>query len=115
MGEAKAIVTEAVSKAELPQAAKDRLVKQFAETVPLAEGKLDSDALRGQIDAAVKAEADYVAALKPTSQVQVTGLGATSVQAAGAALKESFKAMYIRQGKSIEDAERLATIAAMGR
>ena len=115
MGDAKAIVTEAVGKAELPQAAKDRLVKQFAETVPLAEGKLDGEALKQSIAEAVKAEADYVAALKPTSQVQVTGLGATSVQAAGAALKESFKAMYIRQGKSIEDAERLATIAAMGR
>ena len=115
MGEARAIVTEAIGKAELPQVAKDRLAKMFAETVPLKEGKLDSDALKQSIMDAVKAEAEYVAAIKPPSQVQVTGLGATGAQPAKAALKESFESMFVKLGKTADEAKRLADIASQGR
>lgn len=115
MGEAKAITTEIIGKAELPEVAKTRLAAMFAGTVPLKEGKLDSEALKQSIMEAVKVEAEYVAALKPPSQVQVTGLGATGAQPTGAALKEAFKSMWLKMGKPADEAEHLATIAAQGR
>jgi hypothetical protein len=42
-------------------------------------------------------------------------MGATAPQPAGAALKESFKSLYVRMGKPAEEAERLANTAAQGR
>lgn len=115
--EAKAAVGEALRKAELPEAARDRVAKMLAAIVPMKEGKLDSEVLAQQIAEAVKAESEYVAAIRPVamSATVVTGLGATSIQPAGAALKESFKQMFVKLGKTAEEAERLATTAAQGR
>jgi hypothetical protein len=113
--EARSVVGEALYKAELPEAAKKRLAITLDSVLPMKEGKLDAEMLKQSVENAVKAEAEYVAAIKPPSQVQVTGLGASGAQPAGAALKESFKQMFVKMGKPADEAERLATIAAQGR
>jgi len=102
--EAQAVIKEAVDKAKLPDAAKERLIERYkdAET---AEG----------IEEAIKSEVDYIAKLSESGKVK--GLGATQVSTEKdkEALKESFKASYIAEGKTEEEAEKLAETAAKGR
>jgi len=81
--EAQATIKEAVEKAELPNAAKERLLERFKEA-EIAEG----------IEEAIKAEADYIARLSESGKVR--GLGATQADAETGreALKESFKMLH---------------------
>jgi hypothetical protein len=103
--EAQAIIKEAVQKAELPDAAKTRLLEQFkdAETA-------DS------IEEAVKAEQTYIATLSEAGKVK--GLGPEkekNTENSHAALVESFKATYLSEGKPADEAQRLAELAAGAR
>jgi len=102
--EAQATIKEAVDKAELPQAAKERLTERFkdAET---ADG----------IAEAIQSEVDYIARLSEAGKVKGFGGSKPNTEKDKAALKESFKQGYIAQGKSDEEAEKLAEIAATGR
>jgi len=81
--EAQATIKEAVDKAELPGAAKARLLERFAD-VETAEG----------IEEAIKAEIDYIAKLSESGKVK--NLGPTKADSAKdrEALKESFKHMH---------------------
>ena len=81
--EAQAAVKEAVDKAELPKAAKDRLIERFkdAET---ADG----------ITEAVKAEIDYIAKLSEAGKVKNLGPSNPDLEKGREALKESFKASH---------------------
>ena len=83
VAEAQATIKEAVDKAELPEAAKEVLIKRFA-TAESADG----------IDEAIQAEVDYIAKL--TEAGKVKGLGATKSDPAKdkEALKESFRKMH---------------------
>jgi len=76
--EAQATIKEAVDKAELPDAAKTRLMEQFSEAVS-AEG----------VEEAVKKEIDYIATL--TEAGKVKGLGAAPSDPKPEALKEAIK------------------------
>ena len=76
--EAQATIKEAVDKAELPDAAKTRLMEQFSEAVS-AEG----------IEEAVKKETNYIATL--TEAGKVKGLGAAPSDPNPEALKEAIK------------------------
>ena len=64
IAEAQAAVKEAVDKAELPDAAKEKLIERFKD-VETADG----------ITEAIQAEADYIAKLTESSKVK--GLGTT--------------------------------------
>jgi len=99
--EAQATVKEAVDKAELPDAAKERLVERFK----------DAESADG-IAEAIQSEVDYIAKLSEAGKVK--GMGPTKVDTEKdkEALKESFKRGYLAQGESEEDAEKLAKSAA---
>ncbi len=85
LAEAQATIKEAVDKAELPDAAKENLLKRFAE----------SDNADG-IDAAIQAEKDYLAKL--SESIKIKGLGNTdqidTVEKDKAAMRESYKRTY---------------------
>jgi len=96
IAEAKSVIDEAISKSELPDAAKKKLAEKFAG-VEVAEA----------IAEAIKSENDYVNALKETGKVKGMGATKSDPEADRKALIESFK----RLGMSDEQ----ASIAAEGR
>ncbi len=102
--EAQATIKEAVDKAELPEAAKERLLERFKDAVS-ADG----------IEEAITSEVDYIAKLSEAGKVKGLGPTNTNSEKDKEALKESFKKGYLDQGKSEEEAEKLAEIAASGR
>ena len=102
--EAQAGIKEAVAKAELPGAAKERLVERFK----------DAESADG-IEEAIQSEVDYIAKLSETGKVKGLGETKTDPTKDRDALKESFKNSYIAQGKSEEEAEKLAETAVTGR
>ena len=81
--EAQATIKEAVDKAELPNAAKERLIERFKDAKS-AEG----------IAEAIQSEKDYIARLSEAGKVK--GLGGTQAnpEKDKEALKESFKKMH---------------------
>ena len=78
--EAQAAIKEAVDKAELPDAAKERLAERFKDAVS-AEG----------IEEAIQAEVDYIAKLAEAGKVKGMGPSKVDPEKATEALKESFK------------------------
>lgn len=80
IAEAKSVIDEAISKSELPDAAKKKLAEKFAG-VEVTEA----------IAEAIKAESDYVNALKETGKVKGMGATKSDPEADRKALKESFK------------------------
>jgi len=88
--EASAIVKEAVEKAELPVAAKERILERFK----------DSESADG-IEEAIKAEKDYIAKLTESDKVKNLGPSKTDPVKTKEELKESFK----RLGMSDKEAE----------
>jgi len=78
--EAQASIKEAVDKAELPDAAKERLVERFK----------DSESAEG-IEEAVKSEIDYIAKLSEAGKVKGLGGSKPDTEKDHEALKESFK------------------------
>lgn len=82
IAEAKSVIDEAISKAELPDAAKERLSERFKES-ETADG----------IEDAIKAEKDYVDALKEASKPRNLGETHTDPEQSKKDLKESFKQM----------------------
>ncbi len=102
--EAQAVVKEAVDKAELPDAAKERLTEKFK----------DAESADG-IEEAIQFEKDYIAKLSESGKVKGLGQSQADDDKDKEALKESFKKTYIAQGESEEDAEKLAESAVSGR
>jgi len=80
--EAQALIKEAVDKAELPDAAKERLIERFK----------DAESAEG-IEEAIKAEADYIAKLSEAGKVKNLGGSTPNPEKDKEALKESFKRM----------------------
>ncbi len=102
--EAQAVIKEAVEKAELPDAAKERILDSFK----------DAESADG-VEEAITTEKDYISKLSEAGKVK--GLGRTQADSDKdkKALKESFKKTYIAQGESEEEAEKLAESAVSGR
>ncbi len=94
IAEAKVKIDEAISKSGLPEAAQKRLVERFK----------DAESDQG-VQEAIKAELDYVAALKESGKVK--NLGGSNPEATKVDLKESFK--------RLTGDDRRAEIAAQGR
>ena len=78
--DAQAIIKEAIAKAELPDAAKERLSEQFKEA-----DKADG------VTEAIKTESDYIAKLAESGKVKNLGGSKLDTEADKKALKESFK------------------------
>lgn len=111
--EAGKIVIKALEKSTLPDITKTRLIESVPKLARAKDGKLDEVAFTEAVTAAIKTETDYVAKL--TESGKVKGMGGAAAPVQGKALKESFKAAYLKAGKNPEEAENLAEIAAGGR
>ena len=83
IAEAQATIKEAVDKAELPEAAKEVILKRFA-TAESAEG----------ITEAIQAEIDYIAKLAESGKVRGLGPTKPDTEKDTKALRESWKAMH---------------------
>ena len=82
--EAQATVKEAVDKAELPEAAKEKLIERFK----------DADSAEGIVEA-IQSEKDYIAKLSEAGKPKAMGNSNKSTpEADQKALKESFKRMH---------------------
>jgi hypothetical protein len=114
MREAVEFVEAQLTTYELPEAARERLLESLAAQPALVDGALDRDAYQAQIEERAKAEMAYIANL--TGAGQIRGLGAVPApRPAADALFESYRNFFVKSGKSAEEAERLAKIAAQGR
>jgi len=80
--EAQAVIKEAVDKAELPNAAKERLIERFK----------DAESAEG-IEEAIKSEIDYIAKLAESGKVKNLGDSNPNPEKDREALRESFKRM----------------------
>lgn len=111
--EAAEFVAAELAKVTMPDLTRQRLAKVLATALPIKEDKLDTETYKAAIAEAARAEVAYMVAI--TGGGQITGMGMSTPPDGKAALKESFKHMYTKQGKTSAEAEQLATIAAEGR
>lgn len=118
--EAGKIVGKALEKTTLPEITRTRLLESVPKLATMKDGKLDEAAFNTAVTEAIKVETDYVAKLTESGKVKGMG-GHTTPAGTGAGtgpvseLKEAFKAAYLRDGLTVEEADRRATIAAGGR
>lgn len=108
LGEAERFVAEHLKAVTLPDLTKKRLTESLVKAPVVKDGKLDVDGYKAAIEAAVKAEADYLA--KVTESGKIVGMGAG--EPAPVKLQESWERFYAAQGKSPDEAKRLAALAA---
>lgn len=94
--EAKSVIDEAISKSELPEAAKTRIVEKYK----------DAESSDG-VEDAIKAEETYIEALRESNKVKNLGGSKPDPEKSNEALRDSFKSL------GMSDAE--AEIAAKGR
>ena len=81
--EAQAAIKEAVDKAELPVAAKERLIERYKDAVT-ADGIAD----------VIQSEVDYIAKLSEAGKVKGMGATKSDPEKDKTALKESFKKLH---------------------
>lgn len=101
---ARAVAKEAVAKADLPEPAKARVLQQCED---MQEGF--------DVDAALKAEREYLNALVEAAKVKGMGAGDKAegdAEKDQATLVESYRKMYESRGMNKVDAERRAALAA---
>lgn len=104
--EAADYVTATLATAKLPDLTKARLAESLSKSPSVKDGALDKDVFKTVIEAAVKAEAEYLA--KVTGGGRIVGMGSSEPPAFNeAALVESFKALGLN--------ESTAKLAAQGR
>lgn len=111
--EAQDVVRDALAKVDMPDLTRTRLADALAKNPPATEGKLDIEALEKTTREAVKTELEYIAQVSGAGKVR--GMGSGGGGNGSTDLKESFRNMYVRQGKSPEEAEKLAALASAGR
>lgn len=116
--QAQDLITEALGKdtVKLPVPTKARITKSIAENAPLVEGKLDTAKLTTMIETAITEETEYIESLSPKPGITGMGGGAADTTKEGATkLFERQKSRYLREGKSEEEATRMANIFTEGR
>jgi hypothetical protein len=106
--EARAFVAEALP-ADLPELTRKRLLETLAAKPVLADGALDRDAYKAAIEAAVRAEVEYLAQI--TESGKVKGMGGEVGQPESGQLLEAWKAKYRSEGYDDATAEKLAQVA----
>jgi hypothetical protein len=100
-------VATALGETKLPEISRKKIREAFADKA------YDKDEDReAAIKTAIEAETDYV---KEIGGPAIKGMGMGSDTGGREKLKESFKARYLREGRSEEEAERMAEIASQGR
>jgi hypothetical protein len=115
VGEAAIIATEALKDAKVPNLAKPRILDALVGKAVLKEGVLDIDAFNTIVEESIKTETDYYGKIMESGKVRGMGAVSTTSTDITKALKESFKEDFIRAGKSLAEAEKMAEIAATGR
>jgi len=109
------IATE-IAKAKIPETSGKILTEQLVKLVILTEdGEIDAPKFGQIVTEAIKAKAEEIAAIKKETGITGNGGGAPPAGDGMKSLIESFVAMNIAVGKTKEEAERLAEIAAGGR
>ena len=108
LAQAKAVVTEALAKAKLPDVTKTRLAGVLAANPPVKDGALDEVAYAEAIKTAIDAAAAEVAAI---AGARVTGMGGGGTSGGKTALRESFVSKYLAEGRSKDIAEQMADLA----
>lgn len=105
--EARTVVTEKLSAAELPEITKQRLRESLVKGASLAEDGTLAPAFAEAVEAAIADEVEYVAKLTESGKVRDQGGSFSQPDA----LHESFKSRYLAEGMSEEQAERMAAVA----
>lgn len=98
--EAADYVTATLATAKLPDLTKVRLAESLSKSPSLKDGALDKDAFKVVIEAAVKAEADYLAKVTGGGRIVGMGNGAQGGEGqpdAKAVLESAFKAMGLNE------------------
>ena len=112
LSEAGTAVAVKLGESDLPEITRTRLTASLVKTVALAEdGTLDVTALEAKVTEAIADESAYIAKLTESGKVRDQGAST----APDGALHESFKSRYLADGKSEEQAEQMAAVAAAGR
>ena len=92
--EAKAEATKALTEITLPDAAKERIAEGIAKNPPLAEGKLDVDAVKAKVEEAAKVESEYLERVMGAGKV--TDQGESQGKPDVSQIKESATARFAR-------------------
>jgi hypothetical protein len=112
LAKAREIVDGKLAEAKLPDVTRDRLRAALTANPPISEGAIDEDAYGITITAAIDEAAAEIAAIRGAG---VRGMGPGQAVESGTQVIESWKHHYISQGKSPEEAEKLARLASAGR
>jgi len=114
---AKDFVSEKLAKLELPDMTRERLIEGLSKNPPVVDGALDEAAYVKRVDETVQSESEYLAKVAGSGVIKgMGGTGDTGADEDGAAkLKDSFKFKFMQEGKSAEEAERMADNAVLGR
>jgi len=108
-----ALVTETLATIEMAPLTRERLTEALKSKPVITDGELDRGATVQVIQEAAQAEIEYLAGVVGSGEIR--GMGEPPQTQKPEALRESFKSMWIKTGKSPEEAEHLAEIAAQGR
>ena len=111
--EAAEFTRETLAAMNMPEPTRQRLYEQLSSKPILKDGALDAEEYRAVIEAAAKAEIAYLDNLRGAGEIR--GMGSTPVKSGADTLYESFRDMWVKLGKSAEEADKLAKIAATGR
>jgi hypothetical protein len=112
--EARTTAEAALASTDLPEPAKTRILEAVIRgTLPIKEGKLDSEAFNATLKGIVDTEKSYVLSLIGESG-RIRGMGPTTEGSKGE-LKASLKSRYLREGKTEAEAEQMAEIVVRGR
>ncbi len=96
----------------MPDVTRARLTEALSRNPVVTDGKLDAAGLARRIDEAVTAELDYIASLGGSGRIRGMGDAAAGQDDAHRRVVEAYRLGFLREGKSPEDAQRLAEIAA---
>jgi len=113
---AREYIAAEIAKAKIPETSGKILTEQLVKLVILTEdGEIDAPKFGQIVTEAIKAKQDEIAAIKKESGITGNGGGAPPAGDGMKSLIESFVAMNLAAGKTKEEAQRLAEIAAGGR
>lgn len=93
--EARDIATAHLGTIQMPPATRTKLLARITEAAPIRDGALDTAAFKTLMEAEIKTEADYLAAITPGGP-RVIGLGES---AGGAALDEKAEKARMKEAK----------------
>jgi len=110
-----AIATALSKNTVLPDVTKARITESISTSAPLVEGKLDVAKLAEMIETAVTTETEYIESLSPKPSITGMGGGPSEDTDGAKRLFDRKKKQYLKEGKSEEDATRMANTFTEGR